>query len=472
MENFQLSDSVPNFFVQLSNQFEEHAVKNVLSKSYSFEFFADKLTEQLTNSHDIAVIDWPSFNKNKATIKKLKEDTDPVFLPIILLVKEPVMQQLTDADWDLLNDVIIPPVTPNILSIRIRSLLNLRMQSLKLNRQNSLSNKALNSIATGVIITDAKQEDNPIIFCNAGFEETSGYPCDEVMGRNCRFLQGDDGDQEGVKRIREAVKEGRSERVLLKNYRKNGDLFWNELTISPIKDDNSENKYFIGVQNDVTSLVKAQTRLQSLLNEKSTLLKEVHHRIKNNLAVIVALLELKIMDSSNQHVIGVLNETKNRIFSIANVHELLYEHDNLHEIRFDTYIENLTDHLRSSYFETKNEIEFKLNLEKLSLNLNQAVPCGMLLSELITNAIKYAFVDQESGLITITLEETDNKEYLISVADNGRGVADNDNVFDKSSIVFILTKQLSADFEFNSDSGFVFEFSFVPLKYNGPSNKL
>ncbi len=474
MKNFELIDSIHNFYLDLSNDYEREMLTEVLEKEFKFNFTTSNLSDHLTSSHDVGVFDWASFQKKKKLIKDLKQKIDPLFLPVILIAKESLTEQLLEDDRDLINDVFNPPISKNSLKARVKNLLSLRMQSLRLNRQNNLSNKALNSIANGVVITDANQEDNPIIFCNRGFEQNTGYSFEDIKGRNCRFLQNDDNEQEALSVLREAINKRRTERVLLRNYKKDGDLFWNELTISPIQDDDSNEKYFIGVQNDVTSLIEARSELQKLVEEKTTLLKEIHHRIKNNLAVIVALLEFKIMETDQDEILSILNETKHRIFSIAKVHELLYAHDNRNEIHFDKYIEDLVSHLQSSYSGAKNHISFNLQLEVFSLDLDQAVPCGMILSELVTNSIKYAFPNQEKGTITISLQMRD-KQLQISVSDDGVGLSkknNKDDIYDKNSIVKILLKQLEADYQINIESGFKFSFQFAPTLYSGPSGEL
>lgn len=474
MEKFELTDSVPNFYLDLSNNFEKNMLIEVLRDGLTFDFTSDELTNHLTASHDIGVFDWTTFHKKKKFIKSLKKKINPLFLPVILVAKESLTNQLKEEEWNLVNDVINPPISKNSFKARVKNLLGLRMQSLRLNRQNNLSNKALNSIANGVIITDASQDDNPIIFCNRGFEKNTGYSFEDIKGKNCRFLQNEDIDQKGVKILEKAIAEERTERVLLRNYKKNGDLFWNELTISPIADEDGETKFFIRVQNDVTSLVEARSKLEKLVDEKTTLLKEIHHRIKNNLAIIVALLEFKIMATDQKEFLSILNETKHRIFSIAKVHELLYEHDNLNEIRFDRYIENLVDHLKSSYSGKQKHINFNLKLDTLLLDLDQAVPCGMILSELVTNSIKYAFPRQKNGTISIRLHMSD-KHLQISVKDDGIGLPDGedeDDIYDKTSIVKILLKQLEADYKIDTNSGFEFSFQFIPSLYSGPSGEL
>ncbi|MCO5725174.1 PAS domain S-box protein [Robiginitalea marina] len=118
-----------------------------------------------------------------------------------------------------------------------------------------LRNRALEAAGNGILISDGSQPDNPVIYCNEAFTKITGYPREEVIGKNCRFLQGDDTEQAAIETIRKALKEGGPSRVVLRNYRKDGSLFWNELTITPILDETGKATHFIGVQNDVSELI-------------------------------------------------------------------------------------------------------------------------------------------------------------------------------------------------------------------------
>ena len=115
-----------------------------------------------------------------------------------------------------------------------------------------LKTKAIESTSCGVVITDIKQDDNPLVYVNAGFENVTGYSRDEVLGKNCKFLQGEDTDQAQLEILRHSIKEGRDCKIILRNYRKNGTMFYNELVVSPVKDEKDEVSHFIGVQTDVT----------------------------------------------------------------------------------------------------------------------------------------------------------------------------------------------------------------------------
>src|ERR671916_73775 len=126
-----------------------------------------------------------------------------------------------------------------------------------------LLDRAVAASANGIVITDPKLPDNPIVYVNPAFERIPGYPAEEVMGRNCRFLQGDERDQPPLEELRTALREERESRVVLRNYRKDGEPFWNELYVSPVHDDEGRLTNFVGVQNDITE----RRRFEEILRE-------------------------------------------------------------------------------------------------------------------------------------------------------------------------------------------------------------
>ena len=125
-----------------------------------------------------------------------------------------------------------------------------------------LVDRAVHSSASGILITDAKRPDNPIVFVNPSFERITGYTAQEALGKNCRFLQHEDRDQPALEELREAIRAGRECRVVLRNYRKSGEPFWNELHVAPVYDETGDLANFVGVQNDVTGRVEAEERLR------------------------------------------------------------------------------------------------------------------------------------------------------------------------------------------------------------------
>jgi PAS domain S-box-containing protein len=181
--------------------------------------------------------------------------------------------------------------------------------------------QALNSANCGIIITDNLQPDNPIVYCNKAFENISGYSHDEIIGHNCRFLQSQDRSQPERQYIKEAIRQGKDCRVEIRNYKKNGDLFWNELFISPVKNDDGVITHFIGVQNDITKRKKAEHELRE---EKSSVERKIQERTKElieNESFLSSIIQtvresLLVLDakykvlSANNHFLSSFKVTK------------------------------------------------------------------------------------------------------------------------------------------------------------------
>ncbi len=150
--------------------------------------------------------------------------------------------------------------------------------------------RAVEATRTGVLITDPNRPDNPIVYANPAFERITGYSAEEVIGRNCRFLQRDDRDQPALEEVRTAIREGRDCRVAVRNYRKDGALFWQELSISPVRDDRGRITHFVGIQEDVTERKLAEERLAHLGEAVD---RERHYRLRGGPLVVPLGLALE-----------------------------------------------------------------------------------------------------------------------------------------------------------------------------------
>lgn len=185
----------------------------------------------------------------------------------------------------------------------------------KMNNIVNIYSQALDSANSGVIITDNTQPDNPIIYCNKAFEKITGYSHDEIIGHNCRFLQAQDRSQDERFFIKNCIEEEKECRVEIRNYRKNGNLFWNELYISPVKNENGETTHFIGVQNDITDRKKAEHELRE---EKSSIEKKILDRTKELVeseaflsSIVQTVRESLLVLDSNYVVISANNHFLN-----------------------------------------------------------------------------------------------------------------------------------------------------------------
>lgn len=131
-----------------------------------------------------------------------------------------------------------------------------------------LLERIIDASEDGIVVAEQEGDENILIYVNKGFERLTGYSADEILYRDCRFLQNEDRDQDSLISIREALKDGRPSREILRNYRKDGTMFWNELSITPVYDEADQLMYCIGVQKDVTERVEAQLALTELQNQR------------------------------------------------------------------------------------------------------------------------------------------------------------------------------------------------------------
>ena len=166
---------------------------------------------------------------------------------------------------------------------------------------------------------------------------------------------------------------------------------------------------------------KANQALQKAVSEKETLLKEIHHRVKNNLQVISSLLNLQSKYVEDQSAIDAVKEGQNRVKSMALIHQKLYQEDNLTGITISDYIENLAESLYSSYGVDRDRIDLNLSVEKLNLDVDTTIPLGLIINELISNTLKYAFPEDRTGQLSISLKQSESCLMLL-VKDNGVGL--------------------------------------------------
>jgi two-component sensor histidine kinase len=178
----------------------------------------------------------------------------------------------------------------------------------------------------------------------------------------------------------------------------------------------------VGVARDVTERKRAMDQISESLREKEVLLKEIHHRVKNNLQIISSLLSLQSEYIKDDAMLKIFKESQHRVRSMALIHEKLYQSKNLAEINFAEYIRELTMQLVRSFGLTTYGIAVQQDLENISLGIDQAIPCGIVVNELVTNALRYAFPGRQSGLIEVSLRSRPDNRIELSVKDNGVGM--------------------------------------------------
>jgi two-component sensor histidine kinase len=191
-------------------------------------------------------------------------------------------------------------------------------------------------------------------------------------------------------------------------------------------------------------ITQKNTTLENLLIEKEWLLREIHHRIKNNLHMVVGLLASQTEFLKNEEAVQAINDSQNRIQVMSLIHQKLYQSESLSIIDMPSYIFELTEYLKDS-FEIRNRIRFLLNIDSFNLPLSHSIPIGLIFNEAVTNAIKYAFPNHENGVINISLKKNDDKNYILIIKDNGIGLPADFDPYNNPSLGIKLMHGLSAD---------------------------
>lgn len=224
---------------------------------------------------------------------------------------------------------------------------------------------------------------------------------------------------------------------------------------------------------DITERKRAQQRIEKALEEKTVLLKELHHRVKNNLQMISSLLNLQAGNVGDPRLREVLDECQNRVKAMGLTHQLLYEHKDFSRVDLGEYLSRLAQLLLSAYRTRGRRITLNLVLppDRHYIGLEKAIPCGLAVNELVTNAFKHAFPDDRQGEITISLTPDEDSRVLLSVADNGIGLPSG---FDLSTarslglrLLPLLADQMQGNVTVGCDNGSRFELRFPTDKVSG-----
>lgn len=247
----------------------------------------------------------------------------------------------------------------------------------------------------------------------------------------------------------------------------NGREYWFETFLNPIYNEKGECIELSFVTHNITDKKDQEIALRDSLREKEVLLKEVHHRVKNNLQVISSILNLQSSYVEDEELKQVLRESQNRIKTMSFIHENLYQKDQFSSIDFSDYIKNLSTNLLHSYQIYSNLVEIKYNLSQVYLTLDQAIPCGLIVNELVSNALKHAFPNGKAGTILIELNE-ENEKVNLGIMDDGTGLPKELDIKETETLglqlVLSLVEQLDAKLDIKSDRGTEYLITFERLK--------
>lgn len=296
---------------------------------------------------------------------------------------------------------------------------------------------AFQSNRMAMLMIDTHQPDNPIIFINDAFTRLTGYSQQDAIGKSCSLLHGPDTDLTIAAAIADALSTGAGIETEILNYKKDGSPFWNDVVISPVEYGDGRSRYFVALQRDVSASRQMQSELnaakqhleeeierrthdlQSALDQKTALLHEVDHRVKNSLQVISSLVLLKARRIQNQDVRRVLNELSERVSALSTVHRLLYAAGDVSRFDLSDFAVELISELMSPL--PNGQVELDLRIAPIGVPAGRAASLALLLNELIGNSVKHAFPDGRKGTLTIEIGRLE-KGLQIVVADDGVGL--------------------------------------------------
>ncbi|HEV7892333.1 MAG TPA: histidine kinase dimerization/phosphoacceptor domain -containing protein [Pyrinomonadaceae bacterium] len=306
----------------------------------------------------------------------------------------------------------------------------------------------------GIVTAD---ESGRVETFNAAAERMFGYSADEINGEGVPVLLSAEARDGGV-RLDEAIGSRRE----AEGRRKDGSIFPVELNVGEVNF--GERRIFTLILRDITERKREEEKIRASLREKEILLKEIHHRVKNNLQIISSLLNLQSAHIRDPHALEVFKEGQGRVRSMALIHEKLYQSDDLARVDFSEYIRNLAAYLFRSYEVNAGAVRLSVEAEDVLLGVDTAIPCGLIINELVSNSLKHAFPGGTGGSINIRLRPADAERLTLTVADDGVGLPEGFDVRATPSLglqlVNTLARQLGGDVLVGDCAGAEFSITF------------
>lgn len=317
----------------------------------------------------------------------------------------------------------------------------------------ALKSAALEASDNAVVITN---REGIIEWANIAFQTLTGYSSAEAVGRNPRELvKSGKQDPAMYKELWDTILSGKSWSGNILNKKKSGELYHEKMTITPVLDTAGRIAHFIAIKNDISEEIHSKELIESSLREKEVLLREIHHRVKNNMQIITSLLNLSSENLTDPQGIIVLKELNRRIGAMAIVHEQFYDARDASCINFSIYIRQLVDSLIADIATAERQPKPQYNLENLMLNLETAIPAGLILSEFVSNALQSAVASSGNKTsIHITLRQETGDLVLLEVQDGRQAIPEKtDPTLDAtlgSQLIKILAEQLHGTFRLTS----------------------
>lgn len=295
-----------------------------------------------------------------------------------------------------------------------------------------------------------------------------GHAPEEIVGQNLNVLLPPRVREVHAQHVDDFAKSPTSSRAMaqrstISGVRRNGEEFPAEASISKVVSDGQV--ILTAFVRDVSDRVDTERQLRRAVEEKEVLLGEIHHRVRNNLQVISSLLNLQARATNDRDLRRAFDDSQSRVQSMALIHQQLYEASSYANIDLADYIRRLTSHLMHAYGESTEHIDLKIEINDISLAVSRAAPCGLIVNELVSNSLKYAFVDGRPGTIYIRATAQPDNSICLTVGDDGPGLPPEVGFWNTKTLglrlVRTLVRQLDGELELGDPPGAEFRIRFA-----------
>ncbi|MBD1826544.1 PAS domain S-box protein [Microcoleus vaginatus GB1-A2] len=309
-----------------------------------------------------------------------------------------------------------------------------------------------------------------LLYLSPAYEQIWGRSREKLSAEPLKFMQWVHPEDKHL--LQEAIRrvlQGESPSTEYRFFRSDGTMRWVCDRAFPIYDESGKIYRIAGIAEDISDRKFTEARIQAALREKEVLIKEIHHRVKNNMQVISSLLQLQAQYIEDEPTLALFEESQTRIHSMALIHEQLYQSEHLDRIDLPPYVENLVANLYQSFGCGNTGIQFNLNLDPIYLNIETAIPCGLIINEVVSNSLKYAFFQSLAGEINIDFHLLNSQQFQLIIRDNGSGFPPGFDVENAETLglrlVRMLANQLEASIAIDSQCGTCYTLMFKELNY-------
>ncbi|MEM7488899.1 MAG: PAS domain-containing protein [Pseudomonadota bacterium] len=273
-----------------------------------------------------------------------------------------------------------------------------------------------------MVLTDPNRTDNPIVYVNRAFEQLTGYAASAAVGRNCRFLQGDDRDQAARAELARAIAEEESATVTLTNYHLDGTPFRNHLMIAPVRDERGRLYAFVGIQSALSEDVPEGARSRPFDDRLS----EMQHRVKNHLQMISSLIRMQSRETDPVRSFGVLAR---RVEALALLYDEFSHPPRDVDARYDvvsagSYVSRVVSTVGA--LDGRRNVRVNIDVDTIYMRSESAAQVGLLTSEILSNTFRHAFEGRPEGIVTVTLKQQGGDRVRLTLEDDGIGFGDTD----------------------------------------------